>query len=66
MPKSLSSMYGTDDNDFASSIASSALNPSVSLESNTTEGSKGNGTDPGEVVVISNKSDSRAKTSGNH
>lgn len=75
MPK-LSDMYGMDDNEFAASIAQDALgapdpnsysgNPvdqSANAKGSANYG--GPSTNP-DVVVISDKSDSRATAKGNH
>ena len=66
----LSSMYGTDDDKFASSISSQALGaPDSDRHSGSPlgeKGSKGNTTDPGEVVItkLGMGSDKRAVSKG--
>ena len=63
----LSNIYGIDENSMAESIASDALgSPSSSAGIDQSAKSKGNGDDPGDVEVIHDKSDSRAKSKDNH
>jgi hypothetical protein len=58
-------IYGLDTNSMAQSIADDALGSPTGAMT-TGAASKGNGTDPSEIDVLSNKGDSRAKTQSNH
>jgi hypothetical protein len=73
MPKSLSGIYGADDNGMASKISSAVLRdtsgPADMLDQTSMSRgtSKGTVPDTNEVVIIHpNKGDSRATTKGNH
>lgn len=69
MPKLDSDIYGSDDTGMAGRISSDALgSPDTSSPIDQSARSKGNNPsiENEDVVIVSNKSDSRAKTKGNH
>ena len=76
MPKLDSNIYGIDSNDFAQRISSDALSQTagdadiwgaVLDQTAMSRGtSKGTSPDTNPVKIVSNKSDSRATTKGNH